>query len=149
MTMTLIFIENSIGFSIAGLKASILFAFFCGITNAIPYVGPWIGGIPAAIVGFTQGVPTGIFVIISILVSQMLDNVIFTTLIQSKGLKLHPVTVIIALLVFGKFFGIIGMIIAAPCVAIIKTIFMYFNDKYELIKLNEEIEEEVEKKTSE
>ena len=61
----------------------------------------------------------------------------------------HPVTVIIALLVFGKFFGIIGMIIAAPCVAIIKTIFMYFNDKYELIKLNEEIEEEVEKKTSE
>ena len=149
MTMTLIFIENSIGFSIAGLKASILFAFFCGITNAIPYVGPWIGGIPAAIVGFTQGVPTGIFVIVSILVSQMLDNVIFTPLIQSKGLKLHPVTVIIALLVFGKFFGIIGMIIAAPCVAIIKTIFMYFNDKYELIKLNEEIEEEVEKKTSE
>lgn len=149
ITMTLIFIENSIGFSIAGLKASILFAFFCGVTNAIPYVGPWIGGIPAAIVGFTQGVPTGIFVIISILVSQMLDNVIFTPLIQSKGLKLHPVTVIIALLVFGKFFGIIGMIIAAPCVAIIKTIFMYFNDKYELIKLNEEIEEEVEKKTSE
>ena len=114
--------------------------------------------------------PTGIFVIISILVSQMLDNVIFTPLIQSKGLKLHPVTVIIALLVFGKFFGIIGMIIAAPCVAIIKTVksdkntitlifykflqknnlkFMYFNDKYELIKLNEEIEEEVEKKTSE
>ena len=149
ITMTLIFIENSIGFSLAGLKASILFAFFCGVTNAIPYVGPWIGGIPAAIVGFTQGVPTGIFVIISILVSQMLDNVIFTPLVQSKGLKLHPVTVIIALLVFGKFFGIIGMIIAAPCVAIIKTIFMYFNDKYELIKLNEEIEEEVEKKTSE
>lgn len=149
ITMTLIFIENSIGFSIAGLKAPILFAFFCGVTNAIPYVGPWIGGIPAAIVGFTQGLPTGIFVIISILISQMLDNVIFTPLIQSKGLKLHPVTVIIALLVFGKFFGIIGMIIAAPCVAIIKTIFTYFNSKYELIKLNEEIEEEVEKKSNE
>lgn len=145
VTMTLIFIENSIGFSIAGLKAPILFAFFCGITNAIPYVGPWIGGIPAVIVGFTQGVPTGIFVLISILVSQLLDNVIFTPIVQSKGLKLHPVTVIIALLVFEKFFGILGMIVAAPCVAIIKTIFMYFNDKYELIKLNEEIEEEVKK----
>lgn len=145
VTMTLIFIENSIGFSIAGLKAPILFAFFCGITNAIPYVGPWIGGIPAVIVGFTQGVPTGIFVSISILVSQLLDNVIFTPIVQSKGLKLHPVTVIIALLVFEKFFGILGMIVAAPCVAIIKTIFMYFNDKYELIKLNEEIEEEVKK----
>lgn len=143
VTMTLVFVENSIGFSLAGLNASILFAFFCGLTNAIPYVGPWIGGIPAVIVGFTQGLPTGIFVIISLVIAQMLDNVIFTPLVQSKGLKLHPVTVIIALLVFGKFFGIIGMIIAAPCVAIIKTICGYFNTKYELIKLNDEIQEGV------
>lgn len=149
VTMTLVFIGNSIGFSISGLKASILFALFCGVTNCIPYVGPWIGGIPAVIVGFTQGVPTGIFVLISILVVQLLDNTIFTPLVQSKGLKLHPVTVIISLLVFGKFFGILGMIVAAPCVAILKTIFTYFNDKYELIKLNEEIEEEVEKRTDE
>lgn len=145
-TMTLVFIGNAIGFSIAGLEASILFALFCGLTNAIPYVGPYIGAIPAVIVGFTQGVPVGIVVIISAIVVQLLDNVIFTPLVQSKGLKLHPVTIIIALLVFGHFFGILGMILAVPCIAVIKTIFTYFNDKYEFIRINEDIEKEVKKK---
>jgi predicted PurR-regulated permease PerM len=143
-TTILVWIGNSIGFSIAGLKASLLFALFCGVTNIIPYIGPWIGGIPAALVGFTQGVPTGIMVVISIVVVQLLDNVIFTPLVQSKGLKLHPVTIIIALLVFGDLFGIVGMIFAAPVVATLKTIFEYFNNKYEFIRLNEEIEEEIE-----
>ena len=58
-------------------------------------------------------------------------------------MKLHPVTIIIALLVFGKFFGILGMILAVPLVAVFKTIFTYFNDKYKLIRLNSEIDETV------
>ena len=145
VTITLVFIGNAIGFSIAGLKAAILFALFCGVTNAIPYIGPYLGGIPAAIVGFTQGIPTGIIVIISVVVVQLLDNTIFTPLVQSKGLKLHPVTIIISLLVFGKVFGIIGMIFAAPIVAVVKAIFTYFNDKYEFITINAQIDEEIDK----
>ncbi len=149
ITITLVFIGNAIGFSIGGLKAAILFALFCGVTNAIPYIGPYIGAIPAAIVGFTQSTPTGIIVIISAVVVQLLDNVIFTPLVQSKGLKLHPVTIIIVLLVFAKLFGIIGMIFAVPLIAVIKTVFKYFNDKYEFIKLNSEIEYEVDQLESE
>ena len=135
ITITLVFIGNAIGFSIAGLKAALLFALFCGVTNAIPYIGPYIGAIPAAIVGFTQSTTTGIIVIISAIVVQLFDNVLFTPLVQSKGLKLHPVTVIISLLVFGKFFGILGMILAVPIVAVFKTIFTYFNDKYKFINI--------------
>ena len=140
ITITLVFIGNAIGFSIAGLKAALLFALFCGVTNAIPYIGPYIGAIPAAIVGFTQSPTTGLIVIISAVVVQLFDNVLFTPLVQSKGLKLHPVTVIISLLVFGKFFGILGMILAVPIVAVLKTIFNYFNDKYKFINLKEEVD---------
>lgn len=144
LTTTLVWFGNTIGFSIAGLKAPILFALFCGVTNIIPYVGPYIGGIPAAIVGFTQGTKTGIIVLISLVVVQLLDNVIFTPLVQSKNLKLHPVTIIISLLFFEHFFGIVGMILAVPIVATLKTIFQYFNEKYELIKLKEdEVESEI------
>ena len=146
-TTTLVWLGNTIGFSISGLKAPVLFALFCGVTNVIPYIGPWIGAAPAVIVGFTQGIPTGIVTIISVVVVQALDNVIFTPLVQSKNLKLHPVTIIISLLIFGHFFGIIGMVLAAPLIATLKTIFIYFNDKYEFIKLNEEINEEIEEIT--
>lgn len=148
-TTTLVWLGNTIGFSISGLKAPVLFALFCGVTNVIPYIGPWIGAAPAVIVGFTQGIPTGIVTIISVVVVQALDNVIFTPLVQSKNLKLHPVTIIISLLIFGHFFGIIGMVLAAPLIATLKTIFIYFNDKYEFIKLNEEINEEIEEITKE
>lgn len=148
-TTTLVWIGNTIGFSISGLKAPVLFALFCGVTNIIPYIGPWIGAAPAVIVGFTQGIPTGIVTIISVVVVQAFDNVIFTPLVQSKNLKLHPVTIIISLLIFGHFFGIVGMVLAAPLIATLKTIFIYFNDKYEFIKLNEEINEELDEITEE
>ena len=61
---TLIFVVSSICFFIGGLKAPLLFGLFCGITNIIPYAGPYIGGAPAVIVAFSQGIPTGIFVLI-------------------------------------------------------------------------------------
>ena len=49
-------------------------------------------------------------------------------------MKLHPVTIIIGLLIFGHFFGIIGMLLATPVTAIIKTVALYLNDKYKIIE---------------
>ena len=49
---------------------------------------------------------------------------------MSKSIKVHPVTVIISLLVFGYFFGIVGMVIATPLVAILKELYFYLVKKY-------------------
>ena len=56
---------------------------------------------------------------------------------MSKTMKLHPVTIIIGLLIFGHFFGIIGMVIATPATAILKTIWLFVDDKY---KITEKLE---------
>ncbi len=48
-------------------------------------------------------------------------------------MKLHPVTIMIGLLIFGYFFGVIGMIIATPIMACMKMILSYFDEKYELM----------------
>ena len=50
-------------------------------------------------------------------------------------MKLHPVTIILGLLIFGHFFGIIGMVIATPLTAIIKTIWLFLNDKFKITKM--------------
>lgn len=121
----------AIGFSITGLKAPLLFALFCGITNIIPYAGPYIGGVPAVIVGFSQSPIIGIIVLVIIVVVQFLEGNLLQPLIMSKTTKLHPVTIMLGLLVFGYFFGIIGMVISTPIIAALKSIFMFFNDKYE------------------
>ena len=51
-------------------------------------------------------------------------------LIISKTTKLNPVIIIIGLLVFGHFFGIIGMVLATPAVALIKIVYQFFAEKY-------------------
>ncbi len=129
LVMFLVFLTQSIGLTIAGLKAPLLFAMFCAITDVIPYFGPYIGAIPAIIVGFTMSPIVGICVIISIVVVQLLENNFYQPLIMGHTMKLHPVTIMIGLLIFQHFFGIIGMIIATPTIACIKVIFMFIDEK--------------------
>lgn len=133
---TIIFILSSIGLWICGLKAPVLFGLFCGLTNIIPYAGPYIGGAPAVLVGFTQDPLIGIFCLIVIFVIQFLEGNFLQPYIMSKTTKLHPVTIILGLLLFGHFFGIIGMLISTPIIASVKTILMFWNDKYKIIKEN-------------
>lgn len=132
----LIFVVSSIGFVICGLKAPVLFGLFCGITNIIPYAGPYIGGAPAVIVAFSQSTPTGIFVLITIFIIQFLEGNFLQPLIMSKTTKLHPVTIIIGLLIFSHFFGIIGMAVSTPVIAALKAIILFFNDKYKFLNFD-------------
>ena len=134
LVMTLVFITQSIGLTIAGMKAPILFALFCAVTDVIPYFGPYIGAIPAVIVGFTISPITGICVIISILVVQLLENNFYQPLIMGHTMKLHPVTIMVGLLVFEHFFGILGMIIATPCIACVKVILLFILEETGWIK---------------
>ena len=127
-----VFVITSILFAIIGLPSPMLFGLICGITNIIPYIGPWVGGAIAAIVGFTVSPLVGILTIVIAFVSQQIDGIILQPLIMGKTMKLHPVTIMIGLLVFGYFFGMLGMILATPTIACMKIIIMYINDKYKL-----------------
>lgn len=129
----LVFLVTSVGFLLIGLKSPLLFGLFCGITNVIPYAGPYIGGAPALIVGFSQGPITGILTLVVIAVVQFLEGNLLQPVIMSKTTKLHPVTIMLGLLVFGHFFGIIGMVLATPVIAAAKTIIIYFVEKFELL----------------
>ncbi len=137
MDCTLIFVITSFGLWLIGLKAPLLFGLFCGITNVIPFAGPYIGGAPAVIVGFSQGPMVGIFTLIVIAVIQFLEGNFLQPLIMSKTTKLHPVTIIIGLLVFGYFFGIFGMAVSTPILAALKSIFMFFDEKYGILNYND------------
>ena len=132
----LIFVITSIGLSIVGLKAPLLFGLFCGITNIIPYAGPYIGGIPAVVVGFSQGITTGILTLIVIGIIQFLEGNFLQPVILSKTTKLHPVTIMLGLLVGGHLWGIPGMVISTPIIAAIKAVVLYFDKKYDILKFD-------------
>ena len=133
---TVVFVITAIGFSFLGLKAPLLFALFCALTNVIPYAGPYIGGAPAVFVGLTQSTPLGIAILIFIVIVQAVEGNFFQPLIMSKTTKLSPVTIIVGLLIFGHFFGILGMIISTPLIGAIKELVNFLDDKYDFLNFN-------------
>lgn len=134
LVATMVFVCDSIGFAAIGLQAPLLFGFFCGLTDLIPYVGPYIGGAAAVIIGFSQSNLIGIMAIIVAVIVQLVENFILQPVVMSKTMKLHPVTIILGLLIFEHFFGILGMILATPCIALTKVVYKFFVEKYNLFE---------------
>lgn len=133
-----VFIICSIAFSLIGLRAPLLFALFCAITNVIPYVGPYIGAVPALIVGFSMNPTIGFLTLVAIMVIQFFEGNFLQEMIMSKTTKLHPVTIISGLLIFGHFWGIIGMVVSTPMLAVVKQVYKYLDDKYDFFKSDDE-----------
>lgn len=122
---------DTLGFMAVGLKAPLLFGILCGITDLIPFIGPYIGGIAAVVVGFSQSILIGVLTIIIAVVVQTLENYVLQPVVMSKTMQLHPVTIMIGLLIFGHFFGIVGMVLATPTMALCKVIYHFFASKYD------------------
>ena len=131
---TVVFCICAIIFSIIGLRAPFLFAIFCAITNVIPYIGPYIGAVPAVIVGFSISPTVGILTLVAIIIIQFFEGNFLQEMIMSKTTKLHPVTIISGLLIFGHFWGMIGMVVSTPLLAVVKQLYLFFDAKYDFFK---------------
>lgn len=111
---------------------SVLLAIFCGVTNIIPYVGPFIGAVPAVIVGLFISPLQALYMGLSILVIQQLDGNLIKPLLFGKSLNIHPLTIILVLIGAGSVAGIIGMLICIPVYAVIKTLIINLHKIYQL-----------------
>lgn len=122
----ILFIMSLITFSITGMPYALLFAIFASITNVIPFIGPYIGGVPAVLVSLSVSMKLGIVVLIEVIILQFIESSFIHPYIMSKGLKINPIIILIGLIVFGYFFGIIGMLISTPLISVIKSVYEYY-----------------------
>ena len=122
----------AIVFKIIGLRAPILFGFICAVTDLIPYIGPYIGGGIAVIVAFSMSMELGLITLIVVLIVQVVQSFIFAPLIMSKTMKVSPLTVVLGLMVFGHYFGIVGMLLATPIIATTKIVALFLNKRFNI-----------------
>ncbi len=139
----MVFVCDTIGFGIIGLKSALLFGLFCGITDLIPYIGPYLGTAVATVVGLTQSPLIGLGVFIIACIVQLIESYVLQPIVMSKATNLHPVVIICGLLIFGHFFGIVGMILASPIMSVIKVILEFIIEKFELFQRNSEEEKAI------
>jgi|SRR6056297_1069606 len=109
----------------------LILSIIIGITNMIPYFGPFIGGVPAIIVTLLLDPVKGLWMVLFVFLLQQFDGLILGPKILGIQLDLKPVWIITAILVGGGLFGVWGMFFATPFAALLKTIF----NKYMDIKL--------------
>ena len=140
----LLFVTSLIGFSIIGLNAPVLVTIVCVITNLIPYIGPYMGAAVAGAIGFTQSPLIGILTLVFIVIVQTIDGNVLQPLVMSKKLNLSPITIILSLMIFEYMFGIFGMVIATPVVALLKIIYVFFDEKYNFFGYRDREENEEE-----
>lgn len=125
-------IATSIGYLIIGQPVAIVLGLVAGLTNMIPYVGPYIGIAPALMVSLAIAPKKIVWVIVVVVIVQQIDgNIIYPNII-GKTLKIHPLTIIMLLLAAGNIAGIPGMILCIPFYAVLKTIFNYIWSIYKI-----------------
>ena len=116
-------ILTTIAMTIMGVRYAPLLGFMIGLFNMIPYVGAIIAVVVAALITLiTGGLSQAIWMIIIVTILQQIDANIINPKIIGNSLKISPLLVIFAITVGGAYFGILGMFLAVPVIAVLKII---------------------------
>lgn len=111
----------TIAMSIMGIKFAPLLGFLIGLFNMIPYIGAIIAvAVSAIITLITGGLSQAIWMLIVVIILQQIDANIINPKIIGQSLKISPLLVIFAITVGGAYFGILGMFLAVPVIAVIR-----------------------------
>ena len=133
----------TIAMTIMGIRYAPLLGFFIGLFNMIPFVGAIIAvAISAIITLITGGLSQAIWMLIVTIILQQIDANIINPKIVGKSLKISPILVLLAVTIGGAYFGILGMFLAVPVIAIIKILIEDFVDYRLAVKKLNKVSEE-------
>lgn len=132
----------TVAMSIMGIKYAPLLGFLIGLFNMIPYIGAIIAVAIAAIITLiTGGLSQAIWMLIVVVILQQIDANIINPKIIGQSLKISPLLVIFAITVGGAYFGILGMFLAVPAVAVIRILVEdYINYKIAMKRMTKDLE---------
>lgn len=107
-----------------GVKYFFIIGIFAGLANLIPYFGPVAGATVAVIVSILQtgNFQMAFYVIIAFTLIKLIDDVLIQPVVVARTVHMHPLVVLLSVLVGGKLFGILGMLLSVPIVGFLKVV---------------------------
>jgi len=129
-----------LGFYIIGIDNALPLGVIAGLGHLVPYLGPILGGIPAAIISIIQYGDLSHIPLIAIvlLLVYTLDNGFVQPYVFSKSVDMHPIIIILLIISGSQLFGVLGMLLAVPTAAVVRTLLkeVYFAFKnYKIAKI--------------
>jgi len=105
---------------ILGFNDALILGLVAGVMAAVPYVGAILSAVPALLLALGTGGMTPLWVLLAYLAIEVLDGKVIQPIVMARGMKLHPMAVIFSMLLCVAAFGVLGVLVAVPVVAIVK-----------------------------
>jgi predicted PurR-regulated permease PerM len=126
LLMLVVAIFDGIALASLGVPYVMILAIWGGLMELFPYIGPWLGIIPAVLIAFTVSPLTALLVAIAFIIIQQIESSFLAPKIMGRAVGLSPVIIILALLIGAKLMGFLGMLISVPVAAIISVIISHW-----------------------
>jgi predicted PurR-regulated permease PerM len=114
---------------VLGIEFPFVIGFITGVADIVPYIGPFLGYVPAVFFASFSGIMKVIWVSIFWVLIQWTENNIVAPKIIGENMGMHPMVILLSIIIGGGVFGVFGMILSVPIVAITKITTQYILDK--------------------
>ena len=115
----------AVGLLLLDVPFAVILGIVAGLTELVPIIGPWIGGAVGVLVTLATAPEKVLWVILLYLVVQLLENTLLVPRIQADTLNMHPIAVILVITIGSQYFGLWGVILGPPLVALAKDVIIY------------------------
>lgn len=120
------------GMLILGIPYPLVIGLLAAVVEMVPVVGPIIGAVPPVLLGLAQDSQTMVKVLVFYIIVQQADSHLVMPKLMGSIIRVHPVAIILGVLVGGHLYGVVGMMIAVPLLAVAQVVLkhMWFYDRY-------------------
>ena len=117
--MLFVGVATGIGLWLVGVPAAFAIGLVAGLAEFVPYLGILVAGIPAVILGFGQGVETGLWTVAVLIAVQQIQGNLVMPLLQNRMVDLPPALTIFGIIAAGILFGVAGVLLATPLTIVV------------------------------
>ena len=117
--MAAVAVATGFGLWLIGVPTPVTLGLIAGFTNFIPYVGPFIGGLPAVLMALSQSPTAALYTALLFLVVQQVEGHVLMPMIQKRTTSIPPALTILMILAAGSVFGFVGMVLATPLLVVV------------------------------
>jgi len=121
-----------LGLTLVGIPDSLVLGVVAGLLNLVPFVGSLTTAVFAIVIGFNQGMTTGLLVILVFVIEQWLESNFIVPHLLGRQVDMHPLIVLFSVLIGGALLGLSGALIAVP----VTTVLLYLAEELYLKKLD-------------
>jgi predicted PurR-regulated permease PerM len=122
VAMVFIGASSAVALHFIGVPFALLLGIFAGLIAFVPYLGAIVGGIPAVLLALVSDPVLAVWVLLAYTAIQQFEGYVVQPIVMSQAVSLRPALVLFTILVMGKLFGVMGVILAVPFVAALQVL---------------------------